>query len=183
MTRNAIFMAVAMLFLSGCGGPSEAPDRVTTAGKNESQSVAAASSPSSSFEATIRGAVERDLSGDYVPAGSRYNRYHINMVSKEPEGGGRGVVIAFGRDDTSLPGAGTYTLTSFGGDGFSGSVEIYGEPQRDFEITSGELVITDARDDVIMGRFDLTARETPEEYGDPVEEIRVIGTFRSRPAK
>jgi hypothetical protein len=182
MMRNIMAMAVLALFFCSCG-EGENPASAVTAAKSVAQSAASAVAPAASFEATISGALDRTLRGEYVPAGSMYGRYHINMASKEAKGGDPRVVIAFGRDDTSAPPPGTYTLTGLHGGGFSGSVEIYSDPQRDFDITSGQLVITSARGDVITGRFDLAATESPEEYGDPIEEIRVTGTFRSQPAE
>jgi hypothetical protein len=182
MMRSIMTMAVLALFLCSCGA-GENPASAVAVAKSVAQSAASAVAPAASFEATISGALDRTLRGEYVPAGSMYGRYHINMASKEPKGGDPYVVIAFGRDDTSHPTPGTYTLAGLHEGGFSGSVEIYSDPQRDFDITSGELVITSARGDVITGRFDLMATESPEEYGDPAEEIRVKGTFRSQPAK
>jgi hypothetical protein len=135
----------------------------------------------STFSATISGDIDMKLQGQDVVAGTKYKRYHINMISKDPEGTQPGVVIAFGRTDTLTPGPGTYTLAAK--DGFSGSVEIYSKPQRDLQITSGELVITEAKGNVLTGTFTLSAKETPEEYGDPIGLVKVEGSFVSSAVK
>lgn len=87
--------------------------------------------------------------------------------------------LACGGNRTA-PAPGTYSLG--GREGFSGSVEIYSTPQRDFLISGGELTISEARGDVLTGRFTLTAREQTEEYTATPPEIRVEGTFLTRPA-
>jgi len=120
------------------------------------------------------------LEGEGVLAGAKYNRYHINMASKDPKNILPIVVIAFGNTDTTTPAPGIYPLA--GKEGFRGSVEIYSNPQQDFQITGGELTITEAKGDVLTGSFNLKAKETPEEYGDPSAEIEVEGKFISRPA-
>ncbi|HEX7706628.1 MAG TPA: hypothetical protein VF701_09240 [Thermoanaerobaculia bacterium] len=77
---------------------------------------------------------------------------------------------------------GTYPLAGSAADGFRGTIEIYSDPQREFDISSGELVILSSRDDVVEGRFSLTATERHEEYGAPLSEVRAEGTFRTKPA-
>jgi hypothetical protein len=134
-----------------------------------------------SFQAEMSGAIRRSLAGSAI-AGSRYGRYHINMSSRAPEGAQEPhpvVVLAFGRTDASVPAPGTYALG--GREGFSGTVEVYGSPQREFDITGGSLVITTVEGDVVSGSFSVTAVERAEEFDSPTAEVRVEGTFRTRP--
>jgi hypothetical protein len=130
------------------------------------------------FEATMSGAIERELQGTSALAGVKYGRYHINLASRR-EGSRQPVVIALGRNDTTVPAAGTYSLDGSDPAGFSGTVELYGDPERNFEITSGELTITAAGADSLSGSYSFDARERVEEYGSPQPEIRVTGVFRS----
>jgi hypothetical protein len=134
-----------------------------------------------SFKATLSGAAEQKLDGTGALAGAKYGRYHIHMASDGGRAGGPPVVvIAFGRTDTSTPAPGTYALGAR--EGFDGTVEIDGTPERDFVISGGELVITKASGDVLTGRFTLTASELTEEYTATPPEIRVEGSFQTRPA-
>lgn len=93
------------------------------------------------------------------------------------------VVIAFARSSTDSPAPGTYALGRDGDDRLTGSVEVYGDPQREFDITAGELVIAEARGDAMKGRFTLTAEESSEAYTTAPPVIRIEGTFESKPAK
>lgn len=176
------FMSLALgasMIACDSGSPEGVPQASTSAAVIAVAASEAAST--SSFTATISGDVVMALAGEDVIAGAKYQRYHINMVSKDPNGVLPAVVIAFGNTDMIAPSVGTYQLG--GKDGFRGSVEIYSKPQRDFQIISGELIITDARGDVLTGSFSLSAKETPEEYGDPIGLIKVEGEFISTPVK
>lgn len=183
MTTDAIrrtCLAVVVTGTLACGG-DRSPDAlpVATASAAEGQ---AGEQPATgaSFRASVSGAAEQTLEGTGSVAGAKYNRYHINMASRSVKDGPPIVVIAFGRTDTTAPAPGTYSLG--GREGFGGSVEIYSTPQRDFLISGGELTISEARGDVLTGRFTLTAREQTEEYTTTPPEIRVEGTFLTRPA-
>jgi hypothetical protein len=174
--KHILMMIAICICLAACGGETE------TINSPEGGAVPVATGQpergsSASFLATMSGAVDGTVEGTGALTGAKYGRYHINMASPRQPDGGPVVVIAFGRSDTSSPQPGTYRLD--GADGFSGSVEIYGEPQRDFQITGGELVITEARGDLLSGTFSFTARESGEEYGE-WEEIEVEGSFSSR---
>jgi hypothetical protein len=178
MIRGILQTTAICAFLAGCGDSDAAlsGDRAAAAAPVN----AAAAQATSSFQATVNGAVDRTLQGGAL-SGARYGRYHINMASK----GGEGepiVVIAFGRTDTGTPAPGRYTLGSRGAAFPDGNLEIYSDPQREFDITAGELEITGAADDGLTGRFSFTARERAEEYGTASGEISVEGTFRTQPA-
>lgn len=184
MMRSTICLLALCAASVACGGAGDE----SADGPGDGYAVdavdrtAAASSPASSFQATMSGAIERTLEGDAL-AGAKYNRYHINIASRAQQGAEGAqpvVVIAFGRTDTRAPAPGTYALG--GRDGFRGTVEQYGSPQREFDITSGELVITGAQGDVLTGSFTFTAVERAEEFGSPTAEVGVEGTFRTRPA-
>jgi len=155
---------------------------MTACGETSPEEAAAQHAPASasSFTAKVSGDLAMDLEGAEALAGEKSKRYHINMLSKDPKGAQPTVIIAFGTTDTEPPVPGTYSLTAAG---VSGSVEIYSEPQRDFTVSSGELIITKAQGDVLTGTFKLTAREEPETFGDPAAEIQVEGSFVTRPAK
>jgi hypothetical protein len=88
-------------------------------------------------------------------------------------------LISFARTDTNTPVPGTYALG--GREGFRGTVEVYGSPQRDFDITAGDLVLTGVEGDALSGTFSLTAAERAEVFGSPAVEVRVAGSFRTRP--
>jgi hypothetical protein len=182
MIRGTLQTAALCAVLVGCGDGGAAPPGGTTADAERagSPSRVAAAARSSSFRAAMSGDVELSLEGGAV-AGARYDRYHINLAS-DANAGQPIVVIAFGRDDTSTPAPGRFALGGSEADFPDGHVEIYGDPQREFTITTGELKIISAAGDVLTGEFSLTAREPPEDYGGPSAEIRVEGTFRTQPA-
>ncbi|CAN5387635.1 hypothetical protein BH23ACI1_BH23ACI1_17700 [soil metagenome] len=171
-----ICLAVILTATLACGG-DRTHDALPAATPSAAERQPATGA---SFRAIVSGAAEQKLEGTGSVAGAKYNRYHINMASQSVKDGPPTVVIAFGRTDTTAPTPGTYSLG--GREGFRGSVEIYSRPQRDFLISDGELIISEARGDVLTGRFTLTAREQTEEYTATPPEIRVEGTFQTRPA-
>jgi len=176
--KRSLWIMCCCVALSGCG--AETPNDPAPQAKPPAVGAAATGNQSPGaetfFQATIRGAAELDLAGTKPVAGAKFGRYHINMAS--PPGSGTGpVVIAFARQDESFPASGTYQLGSR--DGFTGSVEIYGDPLREFTISSGELVITAAQGDVLIGHFNLTAQESLEEYEPEPVEIQVDGKFKA----
>ncbi|MBA4155888.1 MAG: hypothetical protein H0X65_00220 [Gemmatimonadetes bacterium] len=183
MMTCMIRMIVICAALAACGGDrgNDSGNPGAAAANGVERTVGSEASEASSFHATVSGAIDRTLEGNGALAGSKYGRYHINMASRERQGGQPVVVIAFGRTDTNTPALGTYALGS--GDGFRGTVEVYGDPQREFQITSGELEITGADGDVLTGRFFFSASERTEEYSSQPAEIRAEGTFRTRPAE
>jgi hypothetical protein len=174
---SLVVVCVATAACGTAGGDADAANVTMDAAAPtavESQSVP-------SFQAEMSGAIHRSLSGGAI-SGSRYGRYHINMSSRAQEGTQEPqpvVVVAFGRTDTRVPAPGTYALG--GREGFSGTVEVYGSPQREFDITGGNLVITSVEGDVVGGSFSVTAVERAEEFDSPTAEVRVEGTFRTRP--
>src|SRR5690606_34701012 len=155
---GALQIAALCALLAGCGGGDDAEPRPAA---TATPATAAAAAEAPTFSAAISGDIDRAVAGNAL-SGARYGRYHINLASERGDDGSS-VVIAFGRSDTSMPASGTYSL---GGDGDfpDGSLEIYGNPQREFAITGGELEITGAAGGVITGTFSFTARESPEEY-------------------
>jgi hypothetical protein len=176
----AVLAVLALLALpSGCGDAAAARDADAGAERADPPAAGAGEAAPSGFTATIAGDVDRRLEGGGV-SGARYGRYHINLASDRATG--PVVVIAFGRTDTSTPAPGTYGLGGRDAAFPGGSVEIYGDPQREFDIVAGEMEITGASGDALTGSFRVTARERPEEYGGPSPEIRVEGTFATRPA-
>jgi hypothetical protein len=175
--KNILMMIAICSCLTACGGGDEATAPPVAGAESAALSPPDRSS-NAAFTATVSGAVDRAVEGSSAVSGAKYSRYHINMASQRQADGPPMVVIAFGRTDTGSPAAGRYFLGA--SDGFSGSLEIYGEPQREFQITGGELVIADARGDVLSGSFSFTAREAGEEYGE-WEDVEVEGSFSSQP--
>jgi hypothetical protein len=175
---RVILTIVLLWSAAACTGENPRAADAAPAGGSEPSPAPAAYE--SIFEAVLSGAVDRTAGGSVVFGGAKYDRYHIAMASDRPQGGPPMVVISFARDDTTSPRPGSYTLS--GDDEFGGSVEIYTTPQREFDITSGELVITHARGDVITGRFTFTARESSEEMPENPVDLRARGTFKTRPA-
>jgi hypothetical protein len=90
-------------------------------------------------------------------------------------------VISFARPGNEPPAAGSYALGSLGiGDGgFSGSLEVYGSPQQEFDITSGKLELTTPSPDVIAGSFSFEAKGSTDTTGT----LTGTGTFSARPMK
>ncbi len=161
---------IICIALAACGGGDDA---ALADGGNASASAAAPTAgAASSFQASVSGAVSRTVETGNAFSEAKYGRYHINLASHaEPT-----MVVAFGRTDTSTPSTGNYPLDD--DDWFSGTVEIYSDPQREFDIVSGNLEITDARGDALAGRFSLTAVERSEDGGQR-EEIKVEGSFQT----
>jgi len=166
--------------LVACGGATEDGEATSRAANPAGTSPATPAAAAPAFRAVIEGALDRVVEGSDAVSGARYGRYHINLLSPRTESQ-PAAIIAFGRPDESTPGAGTYAL----GDGgaFGGSVELYSDPQREFAVDSGEIVITGAQGDQLTGTFVLTARELVEEYTSTPPTIRVEGTFKTRPVK
>jgi hypothetical protein len=178
MRKEAMILAGCLLVMfAACEERQE--NAVTTEVAASSKQQAPAPGGEAEFEATVSGAIERELQGTSALAGAKYGRYHINLASRR-EGSEQPVVIALGRNDTTMPAAGTYPLDGSDPAGFSGTVELHGDSERNFEITSGELTITSATADSLRGSFTFDARERVEEYGAPQPEIRVTGLFRSK---
>jgi hypothetical protein len=180
MTNSVFSLVATCVAIAACG--TAGGDADTANGTVDATARTAVESQTvPSFQAEMSGALARSLAGSAI-AGSRYGRYHINMSSRATEGAEEPqpvVVVAFGRTDTSVPAPGTYALG--GREGFSGTVEVYGSPQREFDITAGHLVITSVESDVVSGSFSVTAVERAEEFDNPTAEVRVEGTFRARP--
>jgi len=169
-------MLAACALLAGCG------EVRGDGGETPNAAIAEDEGPASSaFEVTVRGALEMTLAGEAALGGPKYGRYHINMATKGSPGGTPVVVIAFGRQRLDRPGAGSYSLGA-GGD-FGGSVEVYGDVQQEFDIVSGQLVITEAHGDALTGHFSFAARELSEDYGGAQEQLQATGTFRTRPVE
>jgi hypothetical protein len=180
MKRIVVIIGIGVC-LAGCSGERSDARAAVDDATIPARAATSPATTDSSFTATLSGALERELAGDAL-AGSKYNRYHINMASRATAPGDPAVVIAFGRTDANLPAPGTYPLAAGSEDGFRGTVEVYGNPQREFDISSGELVILSSRDDMVEVRFSLTATERQEEYGAPASEVRAEGTFKTKPA-
>lgn len=151
----------------GSGGADTPPDASATAMPAAEQAVQPADSVPAPFQATMDGALSQTVRGNTAVSGAEYGRYHINLAADaQPV-----VLIAFVRSDTTAPARGSYAL---GGDAFDGTLEVYGDPQRDFVIVAGELEILSAKGDTLAGRFSFIARE-PGQGG----EVHVDGTFRT----
>lgn len=174
MKSNTLSLLVVCLTLAACGAE---PDTATANGTPQASSPtpsAVATSKSTSFiTASLSGAVAGKLQGNTALSGAEYERYHLNFAGTL-EGLPGTIVIAFGREDTSSPAAGTYALGANAD--FSGSVEFYAD-DRDFDITSGELVISKARGDSLSGTFSLRATEAESKTS-----IETEGSFQTRPA-
>lgn len=182
---NWKMMGTAMLCAGvfACGGATDESGTASPAGipGNAAAAPAATAVSDAAFRVVLEGAVDRVVEGTNPVSGARHGRYHIHMALPEREQGQPAMAIDFGRRDPATPTPGTYALGI--DNGFRGSLEVYGDPQRDFSVSSGELVITGAEGDVLTGRFSFSARELTEEYSSQPEEIRGEGTFRTRPVK
>ena len=154
------------IVLAACSGDN---DTALAEGANASASAATpAAGAVSSFQASASGALSRTVDTGNAFSEAKYGRYHINLAShSQPT-----MVVAFGRTDQTTPSTGSYPL---GDDGFSGTVEIYGEPQREFDIVSGNLEITGAKGDALTGRFSLKAVERGGGSGD----LEMKGSFQT----
>ncbi|HEX7706627.1 MAG TPA: hypothetical protein VF701_09235 [Thermoanaerobaculia bacterium] len=87
MKRIVMIIGIGVC-LAGCGGKTS-EGRATTSDEVVATPARAVTSPAktdSSFTATLGGALDRELAGDAL-AGSKYNRYHINMASRGAEPG------------------------------------------------------------------------------------------------
>lgn len=173
MTRKSgrqiarIFGASAsLILLAACGGGDDAAP--ADAGNTSASAAAPAAGAASSFKATATGAVSRTVETGNAFSEAKYGRYHINLASHDQPT----MVVAFGRTDQSTPSVGSYQMD---GDGFSGTVEIYSDPQLEFNIVSGVLEITDARGDALAGRFSIRAVELGGSAGD----LQIEGTFQT----
>lgn len=163
------------LALAACGGGSDTGLSGNAEPEKGPPSTPTAAPKSASFiKASLSGALAGELQSNTALSGAIYNRYHLNFAGTI-EGVEGGVVIAFGRDDTSSPAAGTYQLGANAD--FGGSVEFHNDDDRSFDITSGELIITNARGDSLSGTFSLQATEFESKAS-----IETKGSFQTRPA-
>jgi hypothetical protein len=185
MMRTKMLLVGLITCLAACGGEDEGADGVQALASGEDTLAVAmrgaqpGSATSSSFQATTRGAIDLSVDGHDAVSGAKYDRFHINMASTRHQDGPPVVVIAFGRPGGAPASPGTYALGI--PNAFRGSVEVYGDVQREFDITSGELEITGSRDGGLTGRFTFTAREVTEDYTSTAAQVEVDGTFRTRP--
>jgi hypothetical protein len=172
-------VSLLVVLFTGCGSP-DATEGARDGLATVRSSPTAAPSSDATFRVALTGAIEADYAGDGAVAGARYGRYHVALVG----GGGADapprMVISFAHEGTERPAAGTYAVGS--GSPFSGSLEIYSTPQREFSIGSGELEITGVDGDELTGRFTFTAQELAEEYGAQPVEVQAVGSFRTRAA-
>ena len=169
--KSRIFVSISLcLALAGCNN-----DPNTGSIANTPSSPPTAASKSASFiKASLSGVYAGELQSNTALSGAEYKRYHLNFAGTM-EGVEGAVVIAFGRDGTSTPAAATYQLGANAD--FSGSVDFY-EDDRSFDIMSGELIITNVRDDNLSGTFSLQATEFENNTS-----IEAKGSFQTRPAK
>ena len=175
MNLKMLLSLTLCLILAACGGQSD-----TGAGNNAPQantpSSAVTMTPKSTsfIKANLSGARPGELQGNTALSGAEYGRYHLNFAGTL-DGHPGTVVVAFARDDTSSPAAGTYAL---GADAdFNGTVEFY-DDDSSFGITTGELILSNAHGDSLSGSFSLSAEERG---GDAI--IEAEGSFQTRAAK
>ncbi len=175
MKLKILSSLVLCLSLAACGGQSDtgAADNAPQT-DNPSSAVTMAPKSTSFIKANLSGARPGELQGNTALSGAEYGRYHLNFAGTL-DGHPGTVVIAFARDDTSSPAAGTYAL---GADAdFNGTVEFYADDVA-FQITTGELILSDARGDSLRGSFSLSAKERGS---DAI--IEAEGSFQTRAAK
>ena len=166
---------VLCLSLAACGGPSDTSTADNAPQTNSPSSAITMAPTSTSFiKATLRGARAGEFQGNAALSGAEYGRYHLNFAGALAGHAGT-VVIAFARDDNSSPAAGTYALGASAD--FNGTVEFYADDVA-FQITTGELILSEARGDNLSGSFTLNAKE---EGGDAI--IEAEGRFQTQASK
>jgi hypothetical protein len=171
-----LIVAVALLVGTAASANEAAPTN-ETGGDDDARSVSVTASDANaakSFTAMVSGALEMQLKGAGGVAGAKWGQYHINMTS---DGKGPRAMVAFHRADTTTPAVGTYPLGEQ--NGFRGTIELHATPERVFQISAGDLIITEAGGKTLAGRFTLTAREMTEAFTETPPEITVEGTFRA----
>ncbi|MHB1224482.1 MAG: hypothetical protein ACYC2G_10650 [Gemmatimonadaceae bacterium] len=180
MTKITRLLLISLVpLLAACGGDgsgSGGSDALADVGATDvppaEQAVDSSARTPSPFQATIGGALNQTVRGNTAVSGAEFGRYHINLAAQaQPV-----VLIALARTDTTTPVPGSYAL---GGDAFDGTLEIYGDPQRDFVIVAGELEILGAKGDTLAGRFSFIAHELGQGGASQGGEIQVDGTFRT----
>jgi hypothetical protein len=181
--------ALGLLGVAGCRSESAAPAATgsspTATGSSPTATPASAPAPSGgasasgTLQGSVTGAVERTFTTSTAHYGAKHQRFHFAFTdssSSTPQ-----LVISFSRPGNEPPAAGSYALGALGiGDGgFSGSLEVYGSPQQEFDITSGKLELTTPAPDVIAGSFSFEAKGSTDTSGT----LTATGTFSARPMK